>query len=483
MKAVNILKGMSRDEVRLLAVLGFGSFLLQSNLNSTNIALAEIQREFDVSLSSVQWVSIIGGIMMGSLSLCFGRIGDIMGRRRVYRTGVFIYVLGSALSATAFSFPHLMVMRVIMAVGLAMANPLAAAIMAASVAPERRGQVLGLFASFMAAGQLTGPSLGGLVLDLTSWRGIFLLNMSLGILLIIAQHFFLKGADERNRQVFDYWGAVLLLVGYPALLIALSRGPHAGWEAPSTLLWFGIAAVGIVAFFAHERRFPMPIFHLRFFRSLTFSVAMFTLVVAQFAYSPITIFTPLYMQKVLSIDPLQVGFIMMALPISTVIAGPIGGRLADRYNPRVIAAGGVVLTLVAVFFFSRLGLTTPALFLIVPLVLIGLGGGFFRPANQVSVYADVDRRDYGSLSAMLTSLGTLAGGLGTTVTVAVTESRASSNDPVAFSEAIRFTFSALLPLLALAVFVSLAGRSPARQPGPAGGGEAPAAVPAESAGR
>jgi MFS family permease len=165
-----------------------------------------------------------------------------------------------------------------------------------------------------------------------------------------------------------------------------------------------------------------------------------------------------------------------------VIAGPIGGRLADRYNPRVIAAGGVVLTLVAVFFFSRLGLTTPALFLIVPLVLIGLGGGLFRPANQVSVYADVDRRDYGSLSAMLTSLGTLAGGLGTTITVAVTESRASSNDPVAFSEAIRFTFSALLPLLALAVVVSLAGRAPARQPGPAGR-DGPAPVPAESAGR
>lgn len=461
-KALNILKGMSRDEVRLLAVLGFGSFLLQSNLNSTNIALAEIQSDFDVSLSSVQWVSIIGGIMMGSLSLCFGRIGDIIGRRRVYRAGVLIYVLGSGLSATAFSFEHLMAMRVIMAVGLGMANPLAAAIMAASVAPERRGQVLGLFASFMAAGQLTGPTLGGVVLDLAGWRAIFLFNMGMGCLLIVAQHLFLRGLDERQQQTFDLQGALLLLIGYPALLIGLSRGPHYGWDSTFTLLWFGIAIVGLALFFRHESRFSAPLLRLKFFRSLAFCVAMFTLVVASFVQSPITIFTPLYLQKVLDISPLSVGLVMMALPVSTLMAGPIGGRLADRYSPSLIAAVGVAITFVAVLAYSRLGLTTPVLLVLVPLALVGIGGGFFRPANQVTVYADVDRRDYGALSAMITSLGTLAGALGTTLTIAVTESRGSSNDPIAFAEAIRFTFTALLPLLLVSVFVSLARRTKPR---------------------
>jgi EmrB/QacA subfamily drug resistance transporter len=479
-KALNILKGMSRDEVRLLAVLGFGSFLLQSNLNSTNIALAEIQSEFDVSLSAVQWVSIIGGIMMASLSLCFGRIGDIVGRRRVYRIGVLIYVLGSGLSATAFTFPHLMVMRVIMAVGLAMANPLAAAIMAASVAPERRGQVLGLFASFMAAGQLTGPTLGGLVLDLWNWRGIFLLNMTLGLMLCVAQHFFLRGQDERHPQVFDYRGALLLLAGYPALLIGLSTGPHAGWQSSTTLFWFAIAAGGLGFFLYHESRFSAPLFHLRFFRSIAFCVAMFTLVVASFVQSPITLFTPLYLQKVLSIDALTVGLIMMALPVSTLVAGPIGGRLADKYPPRVIAAAGAAITFVAVLLYSRLGVSTPALFVIVPLVLVGLGGGFFRPANQVAVFAGVDRRDFGALSAMLTSVGTLAGALGTTITVAMTESRGSTDDPVAFTDAIQFTFTALLPLLALSVLVSLAGRSSPRPEATPVGPAAPATPTAAS---
>jgi hypothetical protein len=121
----------------------------------------------------------------------------------------------------------------------------------------------------------------------------------------------------------------------------------------------------------------------------------------------------------------------------------------------------VAITLGAVVLYSRLGVSTPVLFVVLPLVLIGLGGGFFRPANQVSVFANIEPRDYGALSATLTSLGTLAGVLGTTITVAVTDSRAGSNDPVAFAEAIRFTFTAMIPLLVISIFVSLLGRSSA----------------------
>jgi EmrB/QacA subfamily drug resistance transporter len=462
LNTVNVLKGMSKEEVRLLCILGFGSFLLQSNLNSTNIALADIQKEFHVSLSSVQWVSIIGGIMMASMSLCFGRIADILGRRRVYRVGVVIYAVGSGLSATAFSFPHLMAMRVIMALGLAMASPLAAAIMAASVAPERRGQVLGLFASFMAAGQLTGPTMGGLILDLFSWRAIFLFNMSLGLMLAVVQHFFLLGEDERHKQVFDVWGALLLLVGFPAILIGLSTGPHSGWLSTATLLWFAVGAAGVLTLLHYESRFSAPLFHLRFFRSMSFCIAMFTLAVAAFVQGPITIFTPLYLRKVLFVDPLSVGLLMMALPISTVIAGPIGGRLADSYPPRLIAAGGAALTFVAVVFYARFGVETAAVAVILPLVLVGVGGGLLRPASQVAVYADVARSNYGSLAAMIASISTLAGALGTTMTIASTESRASVNNPAAFAEAIRFTFTLLLPLLAASVFVSLARRGARR---------------------
>lgn len=215
------------------------------------------------------------------------------------------------------------------------------------------------------------------------------------------------------------------------------------------------AAIGLTSFFIREKRFEAPLVRLHFFRSVPFFVAIFTLAVTSFVQSPITLFTPIYMQDVLAVSPLKVGLVMMAPPISTLIAGPIGGRLADRNNPRVIASIGILLTLVAVFLYAQLGVSTAVVWIVPPLILVGFGAGLYRPANQVAVYATVDRSDFGSLSAMITSLGTL----GATVMIAISEMRATSDTALAFAEAQQFAFTALLPLLMLAAIVSFLGRS------------------------
>ncbi|HEU0075766.1 MAG TPA: MFS transporter [Dehalococcoidia bacterium] len=449
---------MTSHETQMLLLLGAGAFVLASTYTSINVALPQIQDEFDVSLSALKWVSIIGAIMVASLSLSFGRIGDLLGRRRVYQSGILVYTIGAGLTALSLSFPQLMASRVFMATGLAMSNPLAGAIIAATVAQERRGRAIGLFASFQAAGMLIGPTFGGAILDLASWRAIFVMYMGIGIVLCLAQAALLRGADERRPEAFDYLGAVLLVIGYPSLLIALSLGPGEGWGSKLTLLFFGVAAVGLAAFTARELRFDKPIFHFRFFRSPTFCIAMFTLAVASFVQNPATFFTPLYLQKVLNADALTVGLVMMALPISTLIAGPIGGSLSDRHNPWGIAAGGALLSLGAVLIYSRLGVEASLVWVVVALSLIGLGAGFFRPANQVAVYAQVEQRDYGAISAMLVLLQSLAGTMGTTIAVAINESRSSANDARSFTEGQQFAFTTLLPLLVISIFVSLFAR-------------------------
>ena len=464
MKLLNAFQGLTRDEIKLLLVLGPGSFVIASTIGTINIGLPAIQDEFDISFSALKWVSIMGGIMMASLSLCFGRIGDIIGRKRVYKAGIIVYCVTSGLAAASVSFPTLMVARVPMAMGIAMSMPMTAAIVAASVRPEVRGQAIGMIASFSAAGMLAGPSLGGFGMELFGWRGVFLANMVVAGIVALLQHFILRGDDERRNEPFDFGGAILLLAGYPALLIALSLGPRSGWDTPLTLFFFGFAAVGLAAFAYRESHYPAPLFRFRFFTSLPFCIAIFTLVVASFVQSPITLFTPIYLQDVLLVPPVTVGVLMMALPLSTLIAGPIGGRLADRYDARVIAAVGAFITFLAVLSYSRLGIDSPAILILVPLTLVGVGAGFFRPANQVAVFATVDRSDYGSLSAMLSSIGSLAGTLGATIMVAISESRSPTNDPVAFTEAQQFTFSLLLPLLLLSVFVSLLGRSKPKEP-------------------
>jgi EmrB/QacA subfamily drug resistance transporter len=455
MKSPNMFKGLSTEEVMLLFTLGAGSFMLMSNLSSIAVALPHIQQDFDSSLSTIKWVSIVGFIVAASLSLCFGRVGDIYGRRSIYRAGIGVYTVGAGLCTLAPSLEALIASRVVMAVGLGMASPLSAAIVAASVAPERRGQVVGLLVSFAAAGQLMGPTLGGFILDISSWRSIFLFNFGLALGLCLAQAHFLRGPDERRPGTLDVLGALLLLGAYPALLIGLSIGPTHGWLASPTLFWLGLAALGFLAFAWREYSFAAPLVSFRLLRSPAFCLALFLLSITAFVQNPITLYVPVYLQNALSLNAFDVGLLMMALPLSTLIAGPLGGRLADRYPPRLVAGAGIALLCIAVVAYGRMGIATAPLLILVPLILTGAAGGLSRPATQVAAFATVRPEDFGSVSAMQTSLMMLAGTLGTTVTVAISDSVSDGSGAASFVSGQQTTFLALVPLVLAGLAVSL----------------------------
>lgn len=466
MRRLNFMRDLSGEERTLLLLLGGGSFVLMSNLSSINVAISHIQRDFGSSLSDVKWVAIIGFIISASLTLLFGRVGDIFGRTRVYKLGVITYSAGSCLCALAVSLETLLAFRVVMAIGMAIVIPLSGAILAAAAKPERRGQVIGMSASFAAAGQLMGPTIGGFVIDVTSWRGIFVFNGVMGLLLCVAQYFLLRGiADEKRPGRLDLAGAVLMLIAYPSLLLGLSFGPRDGWSEPSTLMWFAISLAGFVAFGVREARFPAPLVRFALFTQLPFIVAIAGLCVTNFVHQPITLFAPLYLQNVLTLSPFSVGLLMVSLPLATLVAGPVGGRLADRYPPGLVAASGIAILLVAVLVYAQLGATTTPLLVLVPLILAGIAGGLSRPANTSVAYQSVQHEDYGSLAAMVQSSSMLAGTLGTTITVAISE--AAQDGGSSFAEAQAHTFMLLLPLLALGVAVSLLGgwrRREATQP-------------------
>jgi EmrB/QacA subfamily drug resistance transporter len=447
---------LAKDETRLLILLGSGSFLLMSSLSSINVALPQIQRDFDASLSEIQWVALLGFIISASLTLLFGRVGDVYGRTRVYRTGVLIYSTGSLLCAVAPSLPVLLVFRAVMALGMAMVIPLSAAILAAAARPERRGQLIGVSASFAAAGQLMGPTIGGFILDVFSWRGIFLFNGGAGTLLCAAQFLLLHaGSEERRPGRLDLLGAMLLLIAYPSLLLGLTLGSRNGLTDSTASVCLGLAVGGLVAFAMRELRFPAPLLQLALFRRLSFSAAIAGIGLTAFVQNPITLFVPIYLQTVLELSALDVGLLMVSLPLATLVGGPIGGRLADRYSPGLVAAAGMALMMAGVLVYAQLSHSTPPLIVLIPLVLAGFSAGIARPANQVVAYQTVEKHDYGSLAAMLTSSMMLAGTLGTTTAVALSESLATSGSPAAFAEAQQQTFTLLVPVVALGVAVSL----------------------------
>ena len=169
---------------------------------------------------------------------------------------------------------------------------------------------------------------------------------------------------------------------------------------------------------------------------------------------------PLYMQNVLEFSPLTIGLIATTLPLLTAVTSPISGRLADRMDARVIAAIGLIFTLLGIFIYSRLGIASSYLWVVFAFALIGAGTGFFVPANQRAAFSTVSGEHYGILSAMMSSFGPAAGTIGIAMAVVLLEETMTEKiirDPLAFTNAQQFAFSSLLPLAAIAILIRLAG--------------------------
>jgi EmrB/QacA subfamily drug resistance transporter len=431
------------------------------SVGSISVSLSAIQKEFDASLAAVQWIGLMGSIMLCSLSLCFGRASDLIGRRTIFKTGLTLYTAGAGLAAFSGTFPQLLASRCVMALGLAMAAPMAAAIIASAHGHEHRGRALGLLAASIALGRTTGPTIGGAILQLWGWRAVFLANCIFGVATCVTMFLIFKGKEERRKVSVDYLGVISLVVGFPSFLIALTAGTRQGWDASEILLWLALAAAGIVSFVWRELHAEAPLMNLRYFRSIPFVRSMLSLVLATLAFYPVSIFGPIYLLNVVGTAPLTAGLAMATLPLCTTLLSPLSGRLADRFNPRWVAILGLCIILLGVFFYARLGADSTLIWIVFVLSILGAGIGLFVPANDKAAFSTVPSRDYGMLAAMLTAFGTGSGALGTTIAVALAEVAKKSRinaDAAGFAYDQQFAFSSLLPLAALAVLVTLLGK-------------------------
>jgi MFS family permease len=176
------------------------------SVGSISVSLSAIQKEFDTTLAAVQWIGLMGSIMLSSLSLCFGRAGDLIGQRTIFKIGLALYTAGAGLAAFATTFLQLLACRCVMALGLAMAAPMAAAIIASVHGHESRGRALGLLAASVALGRTTGPTIGGFILHVWGWRAVFIANCVFGIATCVTLFLIFRSKEERRQISVDFLG-------------------------------------------------------------------------------------------------------------------------------------------------------------------------------------------------------------------------------------------------------------------------------------
>lgn len=394
--------------VAAFAVLCAAQVMLIVDVVVLTVALPTIQAALGIPTDQLHLAGIAYTLTFGSLLIVAGRAGDLYGRRRVFRIGLLVFTIASALAALSQEGWHLFAARVLQGAGAAMVSPTALALVTSLFQGDQRNRALGIWASAGSVGAVLGQVLGGVLTDLFGWQSIFLINLPIGIAgLALAGRL----PDDRttDRPSLDVAGALLLAVGVAAFSIGLIG-------APLSLL---IAAVVLAAFWWHERRRPEPLVRFGLLRMQAVQAGNGVLAVLAGTTAAALFFATLYLQDVTGYSALQVGLAFAPITVVVLVVSPYAGRLAGRFGARPLMAVGTATTTAGLLLLAFVSPDGSYFTDVLPgLTLVALGNGLAFAPTMIAATA-VDAADSGLASGLLNTAQELGSATGLATLAAI----------------------------------------------------------------
>ena len=409
--------------------------VVMSILDTTivNVALDTLARDLRSSIDTIQWVSTGYLLALAIVIPLAGWMSERFGSKRVWMVSVALFAAGSALCGLAPSVGFLIFFRVLQGLGGGMILPVSMTVLAQAAGPTRVGRVMSVVGVPMLLGPILGPVIGGLIVDNTSWRWIFYVNLPVAVVaLVLAAYLLPRDAGRANPGRLDWVGASLLSPGLAAIVFGLAETEvHAGLGHPLALgpVVGGLGLVGL--FVGHALRADRPLIDVRLFRSAQFSAAAaMTFIVGASLFGALLLL-PLYYQVDRGETALSAGLLMAPQGIGAALAMPISGRLADRgaAGPSVFV-GSVVMTLATVPFVFVSG-STPYSLLAAALVVRGVGLGFAMMPAMAAAYAALEPAQVPRATSALNALQRVGGSIGTALLAVVLQHQLRAAGPSA----------------------------------------------------
>jgi len=387
-----------------LLVVTAGAFLTPFDVSSVNVALPSIGREFSMGAISLSWVATAYLLASAIFLVPFGRIADIHGRKKIFTMGILTFTLASFSMVISQSAVVLVVFRIIQGIGAAMLFGTGAALLTSVFPARERGKVLGIFVASVYLGLSTGPFLGGFLTLHFGWRSIFLVNVPLGLMLVALASLKMKGEwAEAKGEPFDLTGSIVYCLGLIAIMYGFSSFSLLPAILSAGLILSG--SLGILAFIKMEMKIEYPVLNTNLFRNnRAFAFSNLAALINYSATYAVTFFLSLYLQYIKTLDPQSAGLILVSQPIAQAICSPFAGRLSDRIEPRIIASMGMALNVLGLFLLVFLGGNTSLEFIIVALILLGIGIALFQSPNVNAAMGSVEKRFYGVSSGILATM-------------------------------------------------------------------------------
>jgi EmrB/QacA subfamily drug resistance transporter len=461
-----------------LALIVTAQFMVILDVAIVNVALPSIKSDLHFSQTNLQWVISAYAILFGGALLLGGRLADLLGRRRLFVSGLALFATSSLLCGLAWSEGSLIAFRAVQGLGGALLAPAALSLLMTIFAEGReRNRALGIYGAASGSGAAVGVLLGGILTSYVSWSWIFFINVPVGLAAIAATPFLLaeSRADLGHRH-FDVAGAATITSGLMLLVYALTRATTDGWGSSGTIgLLLGSAAL-VATFIGIELRSPWPLLPLRIFRLPTLSAANATMaIVGAVAFSEFFLLT-LYLQDVLHYSAVQTGVAFLAFALTVVVVSNVAQWVVGRVGVRPTLTAGLLVSAVSVALLTRLPVDGHYFWDVFPaFVLGGAGMGLSFVPVTIASLTGVQRADAGVASGLINTSRQIGGALGIAVVSAIAATSAgnygashavATTSGAALDHGFQTALYVLLGLLVAGVVIASTAVRPARVPRP-----------------
>jgi len=403
---------------------GLMTGILLAALDQTIVstALKSIVEDFN-GLEHYTWVVTAYLLTSTAVTPLYGKISDIYGRRPVYLFAIGTFLLGSLLAGAAASMTQLILFRAIQGIGAGGLFALSFIIIGDIVSPRERGKYQGLFGAVWGVSSVAGPLLGGFfadqgeILGVTGWRWIFYINIPFGIIALLVTSSVLHIPRTNVKHAIDYLGALFMVIGVAAILLAISvTGPVDGWLHPYTLSYFAVAILFTALFIWWEAKVEEPLLPLRLFKNHTFSLTSAIGFIIGAGMFGAIVLLPLYMQVNLQYTPSEAGIRLIPMMLGIVAMAVTSGRLISKTGKyKRFPVAGMVVLMLAMLLFTTINKEMPYWQLAIYAMLMGMGVGLSMQTIVIALQNDVEYRDMGVATSSNTFFRSLGASFGTAI--------------------------------------------------------------------
>jgi EmrB/QacA subfamily drug resistance transporter len=387
---------------KALATVALGTATVSMDVSIVNISFPILTEVFNAELTTVVWVSLVFTLVGTSLMLVLGRIGDYIGRKRIYTAGLFIFTLGLIACSMAQGAGQLILFRALQAVGASMTIACGQAIITEAFPPYERGKGLGFLGMAVSVGFILGPILGGFLLKWLDWRSIFYVRIPVGLIISYMALVLLKKGQGRAEKVkLDLLGAFAASIGLFCLVFGMSQVNTFGLKSPMVHIFIGAGILSLVAFILVERSRTDPIVDVAIFKNRAFSCAIWALFLNFVAGPFFILIMPFYLMQGIGLSSSATGLLFAVISIGAIVGSPISGSLSDRFGSVWFATLGAGAMAAAFFFMRGFDLRTTATDIIPILALFGFGIGAFHAPNNSTMMGAVSIERLGTASALI----------------------------------------------------------------------------------